>query len=159
MVYLQRRNGYANYRNDFNYRNNFDSGNDFNYHGNGNQFRHRGLEVAPSSGYGSFDGYHDNYHNDYHYGSNDYHHGSHNYGSFSGGGDCCPLVVDPYTLLALKLFLAAAVYLLNTVITMSTLMMARRRRRKRSNDFHYLLDIIFSGKCHLSLFSSSSKFA
>ena len=59
--------------------------------------------------------------------------GSSSHGSYSGYGssshDCCPLVVDPLTLLALGAFLAAAVYLLNELIAMSMLMMARKRKR------------------------------
>ena len=59
--------------------------------------------------------------------------GSSSHGSYSGygssGHDCCPLVVDPLTLLALGAFLAAAVYLLNELIAMSMLMMARKRKR------------------------------
>ena len=56
--------------------------------------------------------------------------GSNSHGSYSSGSghDCCPLVVDPLTLLSLGAFLAAAVYLLNELIAMSMLM----RRRKRS---------------------------
>ena len=59
--------------------------------------------------------------------------GSNSHGSYSGYGSsshesCCPLVVDPLTLLSLGAFLAAAVYLLNELIAMSMLM----RRRKRS---------------------------
>lgn len=42
--------------------------------------------------------------------------------------DCCPLVVDPLTLLALLSFIGAAVYLLNEQIAMSMLMMVRRKR-------------------------------
>ena len=55
---------------------------------------------------------------------------SSSHGSYSSGSghDCCPLVVDPLTLLSLGAFLAAAVYLLNELIAMSMLM----RRRKRS---------------------------
>ena len=54
--------------------------------------------------------------------------GSHGSYSSGSGHDCCPLVVDPLTLLSLGAFLAAAVYLLNELIAMSMLM----RRRKRS---------------------------
>ena len=59
--------------------------------------------------------------------------GSSGYGSYSsghGGHDsCCPLVVDPLTLIALTAFMAAAVYLLNEQIAMSML----GGRRKRSS--------------------------
>ena len=54
--------------------------------------------------------------------------GSHGSYSSGHGSDCCPLVVDPLTLLSLGAFLAAAVYLLNELIAMSMLM-ARRRKR------------------------------
>ena len=73
----------------------------------------------------------------------------HSYGSYSGG-DCCPLVVDPKALLALKLFIAAAVYLLNTVITMSMLMAGgKRRKRYAQNDIGYILDVIHTSKLDL----------
>ena len=51
------------------------------------------------------------------------------HGSYSGG-DCCPLVVDPKTLLALKAFIGLATYFLRERITMSNLMMAKRRRKR-----------------------------
>lgn len=53
--------------------------------------------------------------------------GSHGGGGYSGGSDCCPLVIDPLLLSTLLAFLAAATYLLQTLITMN-IMMARRRR-------------------------------
>ena len=57
---------------------------------------------------------------------------SYGHGSYSGHGmDCCPLVVDPLTLLALAGFLAAAVYLLNEQIQMSMLMMPGKKRKRR----------------------------
>ena len=58
------------------------------------------------------------------------------YGAYSGGGDCCPLVVDPLTYAALLGFLAAAVYFFQVLIEMSMLMMRRKRRRKREFNFY-----------------------
>ena len=69
--------------------------------------------------------------NNYHY-DDEYGYGgaSHGHGSFSGGGDdCCPLVVDPLTYLALMKFLAAATYFFQQLIAMSMLMMAGRKKR------------------------------
>ena len=62
------------------------------------------------------------------------------YGSYSGSGysSCCPQVVDPKTFLALISFMAAAVYLLQTVIDMSAL---AGRRKKRS-----VVDVFLQGK-------------
>ena len=55
------------------------------------------LAAAPSrNNYGKISVYYDG-------------HGDH-YGSFSSGGDCCPLVVDPLDLLALIAFIALATY-------------------------------------------------
>lgn len=64
-------------------------------------------------------------------------------GSYSSGygSSCCPLVIDPMTLLALLGFLAAAVYLLNELIAMSMLMMARRRKRQEPH-----LELFMEGK-------------
>ena len=69
------------------------------------------------------------------------------YGSFSSGGgmDCCPLVVDPLTLLSFVAFIGAATYLLNQVISMSNL----AKRKKRSSEAN--LDIIFAGKDKISV--------
>ena len=61
------------------------------------------------------------------------------YGSYSGGGDCCPLVVDPLTYASLLGFIALATYFLNVLIAMSMLMMRRKRRRKR--DFETFLPV------------------
>ena len=55
--------------------------------------------------------------------------------------DCCPLVVDPYIVLALFTFIGAATYLLQTVIEMS--MLGRRRKRSLSD---YLIGICMEGK-------------
>ena len=70
------------------------------------------------------------------------------YGSHSSGygSDCCPLVVDPLTWLALLSFIGAATYLLNEVIAMSMLMMMRRRKRSRIMSFRELNDLIKSGR-------------
>ena len=51
------------------------------------------------------------------------------HGSYSsGGGDCCPLVVDPLTYAALLAFLALATYFFNVLIAMSMLMKKRKKR-------------------------------
>ena len=63
------------------------------------------------------------------------------YGAYSGGGDCCPLVVDPLTYAALLGFLAAAVYFFQVLIEMSMLMMRRKRRRKRELGFQTFLAV------------------
>ena len=64
------------------------------------------------------------------------------YGSYSGGGgDCCPLVVDPLTYASLLGFIALATYFLNVLIAMSMLMMRRKRRRKRETDFRTFLAV------------------
>ena len=50
-------------------------------------------------------------------------------GAYSGSGygnDCCPLVVDPLTYIALLTFIAAATYFFQQLIAMS--MLARRKR-------------------------------
>ena len=47
--------------------------------------------------------------------------GDDHYGSFSSGGDCCPLVVDPLTFAALLGFIALATYFFNEQIAMSML--------------------------------------
>ena len=57
------------------------------------------------------------------------------YGSFSqsaygGQKPCCPLVVDPLSLLALLGFIAAATALLNSVITMNIMAVATGRKRR-----------------------------
>ena len=80
------------------------------------------------------------------------------YGSYSGGGDCCPLVVDPLTYAALLGFLAAAVYFFQVLIEMSMLMMAKKRRRKRelnfrSNTVSQTFETLSAGKSHCRNFS------
>ena len=47
----------------------------------------------------------------------------------SGGGDCCPHVVDPLFYGAILAGIAAAVYFINIEITMN---LRRRKRRKRN---------------------------
>ena len=65
------------------------------------------------------------------------------FGSYSYHvGDCCPLVIDPIALALFGSFLAAAVYLLNTLIATSMLMMRRRRRR----ELNFITDFISKGK-------------
>ena len=55
------------------------------------------------------------------------------YGAHNGyGGDCCDLVVDPLTFIALVGFIALATYFLQQFIEMSMLEMMRRKKRKRS---------------------------
>ena len=92
-----------------------------------------------SSGYGSSGSHNSGY-------------GSDHYGSFSSGGDCCPLVVDPLTYAALLGFLAAAVYFFQVLIEMS--MLARKRRKKRelnfrSNTVSQTFETLSAGKLHL----------
>ena len=55
------------------------------------------------------------------------------YAAASGGGDCCPPVVDQYTWLALIAGIALATYFLRIAIT--TNIMAGRKRRKREDHF------------------------
>ena len=64
-------------------------------------------------------------------------HGSYGHGSYGGHGsyDCCPLVVDPLTWIALLAFLAAGTYFLEVAVQMS--MLGRRRKRSLSD---YLLE-------------------
>ena len=74
------------------------------------------------------------------------------HGSYSsGGGDCCPLVVDPLTYAALIGFIGLATYFFREFIAMSMLMMARKRRRKRDFNFKSLLvwdilETLYEGK-------------
>ena len=74
------------------------------------------------------------------------------YGSYSGSGysSCCPQVVDPKTFLALISFMAAAVYLLQTVIDMSAL---GGRRKKRS-----VLNVFLQGKKKVELLDKKCRF-
>ena len=67
-------------------------------------------------------------------------------GSYSGGhgDDCCPLVVDPLTVLALLSFLAAATFLLNQAISMSNLMVRRKRENRITKS--QLSEILHFGK-------------
>lgn len=80
------------------------------------QFNKDPLQTA-ASGYGY--GHHETHHDSYG------HHG----GYSSGYHDCCPLVVDPLTYAALLGFLAAATYLLQTVIAASALVAPGRKKR------------------------------
>ena len=61
----------------------------------------------------------------YGYGHHETHHSSYSHGYH----DCCPLVVDPLTYAAILGFLAAATYLLQTVIAMSALAGGGRKKR------------------------------
>ena len=79
------------------------------------QFNKDPLQTA-ASGYGY--GHHETHHDSYG------HHGGYSHGYH----DCCPLVVDPLTYAAILGFLAAATYLLQTVIASSALAMARKKR-------------------------------
>jgi hypothetical protein len=47
--------------------------------------------------------------------------GGDHHGAFSGGGDCCPLVVDPLTFAALIGFIGLATYFFNVQIAASML--------------------------------------
>ena len=87
----------------------------------------------------------------HHYGGyyNEHHHHNDGYGGYGHHGgyhDCCPLVVNPLTYIALLSFLAAAVYLLREQIFMSNLMMAKRRKRR---DLMHFDEIITSGRLTL----------
>ncbi len=55
------------------------------------------------------------------------------YGHSGGGGgvECCPLVVDPLTMVTLLAFIAGATLFLNIQITM--ILGGKKRRRRRSN--------------------------
>lgn len=61
-----------------------------------------------------------------------------NYGGFSGHGGgytsspCCPLVVDPLTLVTLLAGIAGATFFLNTAITMNIVMTPKKKRKRRS---------------------------
>ena len=91
---------------------------------------------AASNSYKSYDSY-----DDY-----DIERSSGQHGAFSGGGgDCCPLVVDPKTFLVLLGFIGLAVYFLQIEITMSMLMMARKRKRRSFTHISPPLDIIHAG--------------
>ena len=63
-------------------------------------------------------------------------------GAFSGHDDCCPLVVDPLTYIALLSFLVAATYFLWVAVTMNIM---GRKRRKRSVSEH-VFDLFYAGK-------------
>ena len=75
-------------------------------------------------------------------------HGSHGsvssgYGSLSNGygsGNCCPLVVNTKSFLALLGFMALAVWFLNNVIEMSALPVRRKKRSLISID-----DVLLKG--------------
>ena len=79
--------------------------------------------------YSSSDDYYD-----YNYPSRDYQYDNRRTSDLvaaaSGGGDCCPHVVDPTFFTLTMAALAVAVYLLNQAITMN--IGGRKRRRKRS---------------------------
>ena len=62
-------------------------------------------------------------------------------GAFSGHDDCCPLVVDPLTYIALLSFLVAATYFLWVAVTMNIM---GRKRRKRSVSEH-VFDLFYAG--------------
>ena len=60
--------------------------------------------------------------------------GGYGHGGHHGGHSipCCPLVVDPFTVIGLIGFIAASTYFLNILITMN-IMAPGKRRRKRAN--------------------------
>ena len=64
-------------------------------------------------------------------------------GAASGGGDCCPHVVDPTFFALTKAGIAVAVYALNLAITMN--LRRRRKRRKRSPKHPH--NLIFQESC------------
>ena len=64
--------------------------------------------------------------------------GGDHHGAFSGGGDCCPLVVDPLTFAALIGFIALATYFFNVQIAAS--MLAR--------SFSFSTGWVFDGKIY-----------
>ena len=86
----------------------------------------------------------------YGHSSSGYGHSSSGYGGHSGSyssgyhDDCCPLVVDPLTLVALLSFLAAATFLLNQQISMSNLMVRRKRENRKTRS--QLSEILHFGK-------------
>ncbi len=87
------------------------------------------------------------------YGHSGYGHSNYGHGSYSDGHDCCPLVTDPKTWIALLSFIAAATYFLRIEVTMSMLMMAgKKRRKRRSGLVNPALDILNSGKKKLTSF-------
>ena len=95
---------------------------------------------APSSGYGHLSyGHHDGYSD--HHGYTDHHV---TYGSYSGY-DCCPLVVDSLSLIALIGFIALATYFFRIQIINSMLAKKRRRRDVNLNSI-ILLDWTFQGR-------------
>ena len=67
--------------------------------------------------------------------------------SYAGGGhsvaysDCCGIVIDTYTYLALMSFIFLATYFLWVAITMN---ITGRKRRKRATSEH-LFDLYFAG--------------
>ena len=63
----------------------------------------------------------------------------------SGGGDCCPHVVDAGFYFAILAGIAVAVYLINEAITMN---LRRRKRRKRNADqvdVDQISDLVYEG--------------
>ena len=81
------------------------------------------------------------------------------YGAYSGGGDCCPLVVDPLTYSALLAFLAAAVYFFQVLIEMSMLAKKRRKRRSIDEPDNVFYDVFDEGKkieCIIEIITGSS---
>ena len=69
-------------------------------------------------------------------------------GAFSGHDDCCPLVVDPLTYIALLSFLVAATYFLWVAVTMNIM---GRKRRKRSVSEH-VYDLFYAGMIQFEFF-------
>ena len=94
---------------------------------------------AASSGYG-------------HSSHSGYGHSSSGYGGYSHGGyshgydDCCPLVFDPLTYVALMSFIALATYFLWVAVTMNIMMRKRKKRSESDQIFEEILDELFAGE-------------
>ncbi len=77
-------------------------------------------------------------------------------GSRGGGSyECCPLVVDPLTLVALLAFIAGGTYFLNIAITMNIVGKKRRKRSITGQDV-FLLGRTFSNETVTNLGDSAA---
>ena len=63
----------------------------------------------------------------------------------SGGGDCCPHVVDPIFYFAILAGIGVAVYYINEAITMNLRRRKRRKRSVRSEIDDQISDVIYKG--------------
>ena len=81
-----------------------------------------------------------------------YGHSSSGYGGYSHGGyfhgydDCCPLVFDPLTYVALMSFIALATYFLWVAVTMNIMGRKRKKRSESDQIFEEILDELFAGE-------------